>query len=153
MINMVVGTISKYLKNQNQDLENKITKICKDSVINIPHMDIKGCYRRPLRRNVTSPTKRVIVKFVNKAIYYSRPIDICGESVRICRGKVESGKFLSWSCCSKIFHGKDLTIYQECSPESLRMISFWFSFVVVNFSLYRAGYWVAPWIASYFWVT
>ena len=29
-------------------------------------MDIEGCYRRPLGRNSTNTTKRVIMKFVNR---------------------------------------------------------------------------------------
>ena len=49
----------------NQDLEENV-KICKDSDINISLMDIEGCYRRPLRRNSTNTTKRVIMKFVNR---------------------------------------------------------------------------------------
>ena len=49
-----------------QDVEENIIKICKDSLINISRMDIEGCQRFPLGRNTTSTTKRVIVKFVNQ---------------------------------------------------------------------------------------
>ena len=49
-----------------QDVEENIIKICKDSHINISRMGIEGCQRFPLGRNTTSTTKRVIVKFVNQ---------------------------------------------------------------------------------------
>ena len=49
-----------------QDLEENIVKICKDSDINISPMDIEGCHRLPQGRNSTSTTKQVIVKFVNR---------------------------------------------------------------------------------------
>ena len=50
-----------------QDLEENIIKICKDSDVNISHLDIDiGCHRLPLGRNTTNTTKRVIVKFVNR---------------------------------------------------------------------------------------
>ena len=49
-----------------QDLEENIVKICRDSDINISPMDIKNCHRLPLGRNSTNTTKQVIVKFVNR---------------------------------------------------------------------------------------
>ena len=49
-----------------QDLEENVVKICKDSDINISPMDIGGWHRLPLGRNSTNTTKRVIVKFVNR---------------------------------------------------------------------------------------
>ena len=51
-----------------QDVEENIIKICKDSHINISRMDIEGCQRFPLGRNTTSTTKRVIVKSLTKNI-------------------------------------------------------------------------------------
>ena len=48
------------------DLEEKVIKICKDSDIVITSSDIEGCHRLLLERNTTSENKRVIVKIVNK---------------------------------------------------------------------------------------
>ena len=48
------------------DLEEKVIEICKDSDIVITSSDIEGCHRLPLERNTTSENKRVIVKIVNK---------------------------------------------------------------------------------------
>ena len=48
------------------DLEEKVIEICKDSDIVITSSDIEGCHRLPLERNSTSENKRVIVKIVNK---------------------------------------------------------------------------------------
>ena len=48
------------------DLEEKVIEICKDSDIVITSSDIEGCHRLPLERNSTSENKRVIVKTVNK---------------------------------------------------------------------------------------
>ena len=48
------------------DLEEKVIEICKDSNIVITSSDIEGCHRLPLERNATSENKRVIVKIVNK---------------------------------------------------------------------------------------
>ena len=46
------------------DLEEKVIEICKDSDIVITSSDIEGCHRLPLGRNSTSENKRVIAKFV-----------------------------------------------------------------------------------------
>ena len=48
------------------DLEEKVIEICKDSDIVITSSDIEGCHRLPLERNSTCENKRVIVKTVNK---------------------------------------------------------------------------------------
>ena len=48
------------------DPEEKVIEICKDSNIVITSSDIEGCHRLPLERNTTSENKRVIVKIVNK---------------------------------------------------------------------------------------
>ena len=49
-----------------QDLEENVVKICKDSDISISPMNIEGCHRLPLWRNSTNTTKRVILKIVNR---------------------------------------------------------------------------------------
>ena len=47
------------------DLEEKVIEICKDSDIVITSNDIEGCHRLSLGRNSINKNKRVIVMFVN----------------------------------------------------------------------------------------
>ena len=49
-----------------QDLENTVISICKDSGVEIDPKDIEGCHRHPLSRNSRGQDKRVIVKFPNR---------------------------------------------------------------------------------------
>ena len=49
-----------------EDLENTIISICKDSGVEIDPKDIEGCHRLPLPRNSRGQDKRMIVKFVNR---------------------------------------------------------------------------------------
>ena len=53
--NVEISGISNQIPDQN--LEENVVKICKDSVINISPMDIEGCHRLPLGRNSTNTTK------------------------------------------------------------------------------------------------
>ena len=53
-------------ENQDQDLEEKVVEICKDSDIEIPPIDIEDCHRLHLRRNATNTMKRFNVKFVKR---------------------------------------------------------------------------------------
>ena len=63
--NFKVSGISNEFSDQN--LEETIIKICKDSGIDVNTLDIiEGCHRLPLGRNATNTTKCVIVKFVNR---------------------------------------------------------------------------------------
>ena len=62
--NVEISGISNQILNH--DLEENIIKICKDSDIIRSNIDIKGCHRLPLGRNITNTTKRVIIKFVNR---------------------------------------------------------------------------------------
>ena len=62
--NVEISGISNQIPGE--DLEENITKICKDSDINISPMDIEDCHRLPIGRNTTNTKKRVIVKFVNR---------------------------------------------------------------------------------------
>ena len=48
-----------------EDLENTVINICKESGIDVDARDIEGCHRLPLSRNSRGHDKRVIVKFVN----------------------------------------------------------------------------------------
>ena len=48
------------------ELEEKVIEICKDSDIVITPGDIEGCHRLPMGRNSTSENKRAIVKFINR---------------------------------------------------------------------------------------
>ena len=47
-----------------EDLENTVINISKESRINMDARDIEGCHRLPLSRNSRGHNKRVIVKFV-----------------------------------------------------------------------------------------
>ena len=64
MYNVEISGISNDVLDN--DLEEKLIEICKDSDIVITSSDIEGCHRLPLGRNSTSENKLVIVKFVNR---------------------------------------------------------------------------------------
>ena len=49
-----------------EDLENTVINICKESEIDIEARDTKGYHRLPLSRSSRSHDKRVKVKFVNR---------------------------------------------------------------------------------------
>ena len=63
-INVEISRVSNDIPGQN--LQESIIKMFKDMDINILHVDIEGCHRLPLGKNMTNTTKRVIAKFVNK---------------------------------------------------------------------------------------
>ena len=46
-----------------EDLENMVIKICKESGIDVEARDIEGCHGLPLSKNSRSHNKQVIVKF------------------------------------------------------------------------------------------
>ena len=48
-----------------EDLENTVVRICKDSGLEIDPKDIEVCRKLPLSRNSKEQDKRMIVKFVN----------------------------------------------------------------------------------------
>ena len=48
-----------------EDLENTVINICKESGIDVNARDNEGCHQLPLSRNSRGQDKRVIVKFVN----------------------------------------------------------------------------------------
>ena len=50
---------------RDNDLENTVISICRDSGVEIDPKDIEGCHRLPLSRNSRGQDKRVTVKFVN----------------------------------------------------------------------------------------
>ena len=52
------------------DLENTVIRICRDSAVEIDPKDIEACHRLPLSRNSIGQDKRVIVKFVNRKHIY-----------------------------------------------------------------------------------
>ena len=62
--NVEISGISNEVSDQN--LEETVIGICKDSGIEVNSLYIEGCHRLPLGRNVTNTNKRVIVKFVNR---------------------------------------------------------------------------------------
>ena len=108
--NVEISGISNEIPNE--DLENHVTEICKNSNIMINPTDIEGCHCLPLGRNSTTNNKRVIVKFVNrkhfelmlrskKSISSKSKVHInnslCpylinflfGENAKICKGKAK----------------------------------------------------------------
>ena len=62
--NVRISGISNEVSDQN--LEETVIRICKDSGIHVNSLDIEVCHRLPLGRNATNTNKRVIVKFVNR---------------------------------------------------------------------------------------
>ena len=116
--NFKISGISNQIPDQ--DLEENVVKICKDSDINISPIDIEGCHRLPRGRNSTNTTKRVIAKFVSRkhsGAMLQRKKDINSKNkvfvthslcpYRFLLGKCKdlqrkgriSQVFLSWSCC------------------------------------------------------
>ena len=62
--NVEISGISNEVSDQN--LEETVIGICKDSGIDVNSLDIEGCHRLPLGRNATNTNKCFIVKFVNR---------------------------------------------------------------------------------------
>ena len=62
--NIEISGISNRIPDE--DLENTIISICKDSGVEIDPKDTEGCHRLPLSRTSRGKDKRVIVKFVNR---------------------------------------------------------------------------------------
>ena len=82
----------------NNYLHEQVFEICKDSDITIMDMDIKGCHKLLLGRILI-----LQVRFL-KVIPCGLTSDICKESLKVFRGKEESAKYLSWSCCDNKIH-------------------------------------------------
>ena len=112
-----------------EDLENTVINICKESGIDVDARDIEGCHRLPLSRNSRGHDKRVIVKFVNRkyaeallkdkkqisgknlVIYmsltkfsfllpFAHTIDLSGVNVRTCKDKGRFTMFFVWAALS-----------------------------------------------------
>ena len=62
--NVEISGISNGVSDQN--LEQTVIGICKDSGIEVNPLDIEGCQCLPLGRNIINTTKQVIVKFVKR---------------------------------------------------------------------------------------
>ena len=62
--NVEISGISNVVSDQN--LEETVIGIFKDSGIDVYSLDIEDCHRLPLGRNATNTNKRVIMKFVNR---------------------------------------------------------------------------------------
>ena len=62
--NVKISGISNEVSDQN--LEETVIGICKDSGIDVNSLDIEVCHRLPFGKNATNTNKRVIVKFVNR---------------------------------------------------------------------------------------
>ena len=85
-----------------QDLEENLARICKDSDINILPMDIEGCHRLPLERNSTNATEQVIVKFVNRN--NSEAMLRWKKDINSTKERWDQPSFLSWSRCDDKSH-------------------------------------------------
>ena len=100
-----------------EDLDNTVINICKESGIDVKARDIEGGHQFPLSKNSRGHDKRIIVKFFNQKyveallkdkkrisgknfghlrvtkflfLYlssFAHTIDIYGVNVRICNGK------------------------------------------------------------------
>ena len=64
--NVGISGISNEVVNQN--LEQIVIGICKDSEIDVNPLDIKGCHRIPLGRNATNTTKKVIMNIISSRL-------------------------------------------------------------------------------------
>ena len=145
--NFEISGISKEVSDQN--LEQTVIGICKDSRIDVNPLDIEDCRRLPLGKNATKTTKRVIVKFLNRKhseATLQRKKDInqkskvfvslivsyqllrgkCKELQRKVRinqvfhlGAVVTVQITENSAEIKILHEKDLIVCQECLQESV----------------------------------
>ena len=62
--NLEILSITNSISDNN--LENTLISICKDSGVEIDPKDIEGYHRLPLSKNNRGQDKRVIVKFVNR---------------------------------------------------------------------------------------
>ena len=89
-----------------EDLENTVINICKESGIDVDARDIEGCHRLPLSRNsrginqryaeaMLKDKKRIIGTLdiymsLTKLLYlypFAHTIDISRVNVRVCKGK------------------------------------------------------------------
>ena len=59
----ISGILNDILDN---DLEEKVIEVCKDSDIVITSSDIEACHCLPLGRSITSKNKQIIVRFVSR---------------------------------------------------------------------------------------
>ena len=126
--NVEISGISNQIPDQ--DLEENI-KICRDLDINMSPMDTKGCHRLPLGRNYTNTTKPVVMSknkvFVTHSScpYYQFLWGKCKDLQRkgrishiFCLGAVVTISVTENSLAIKIFHERDLMVYQERTADS-----------------------------------
>ena len=126
--NVEISGISNEVSDQN--LEQTVIGICKDSGIEVNPLDIEGCHRLPLGRNATNITKRVIVKFVNRKhseAMLQRKKDINQKSkVFVSHSLCPYYRFL-WGKCKELQRKGCITsrrryyvVLLECSPKSVK---------------------------------
>ena len=85
-------------------LEDKIIEICRESGVEVDENDIEGCHRFPASRYSLSDNKRVIVKFLNRKH---------SESLLYKKKSISSRDFLNINISSKIFVSVSLCPYYE----------------------------------------
>ena len=90
----------------NEDLENTVINICKESGIDMDARDIEGCHRFPLSRNSRGHDRRVIVKFVNRKY---------AEALLKDEKQISSKNFGHLHVTNKVFVSVSLWPYKKCS--------------------------------------
>ena len=83
-------------------LEDKVIKICRESGVEVNQNDIEGCHRLPASRYSRSDNKRVIVKFLNRKH---------SESLLFKKKSISSRDFSNINISSKIFVSVSLCPY------------------------------------------
>ena len=112
--NVEISGISNDISNQN--LKETLIGLCKDSGIDVNSLDIEGCHRLPLRRNATTSTKRVIVKFVNRkhseAMLHHKKDIIKKSKVFVSHSLCPNYRF-SWENCKELQRKGGLTKFLD----------------------------------------
>ena len=83
-------------------LEDKVIQICRESGVEVDQNDIEDCHRLPASRYSRSDNKRVIVKFVNRKH---------SESLLFKKKSISSRDFSNINISSKIFVSVSLCPY------------------------------------------
>ena len=85
-----------------EDIENNIISICKDSGVETNPKDVEGCHALPLSKNSREQDKRVIVKFVNRKH---------SEALLRDKKRISSKSFSHLNVLNKIFISVSLCPY------------------------------------------
>ena len=88
-----------------ENLENTVISISKDSGVEIDPKDIEGCHRLPLSRNSRGQDKRVIAKFVNRKH---------SEALLRDQNRISSKSFSHLNVSNNVFVSVSLCPYYRC---------------------------------------